>query len=169
MLFRLVITFLPKRKCLLISWLQSPSAVILEPRKIKSATISPSICHEVMGPDAMILVFWMLSSYYWCGKLWSIITLSFSGSRVHSLSQISFFIYNFFNITQILLTPISYAKPNRIVFCLLVTLRGIWDRRLPIPLHWKHGVLTTRTLGKSISPLSFVLFRVKLGLPWSSR
>ena len=57
MLSRLVITFLPRSKCLLISWLQSPFAVILEPRKIKSATVSPSICHEVMGPDAMILVF----------------------------------------------------------------------------------------------------------------
>ena len=60
MLSRLVITFLPKSKHLLISWLQSPSAVILEPKKIKSAaisTVSPSICHEVMGLDAMILVF----------------------------------------------------------------------------------------------------------------
>ena len=60
MLSRLVITFLPRSKYLLISWLQSPSAVILEPRKVKSATvstISPSICHYVMGPDAMILVF----------------------------------------------------------------------------------------------------------------
>ena len=56
-LSRLVITFLPRSKRLLISWLQSPSAVILEPKKIKSATVytvSPSICHEVMGPDAMI-------------------------------------------------------------------------------------------------------------------
>ena len=57
MLSRLVITFLPGSKRLLISLLQSPSAVILEPRKIKSNTVSPSICHEVMGPDAMILVF----------------------------------------------------------------------------------------------------------------
>ena len=60
MLSRLVITFIPRSKRLLISWLQSPSAVILEPRKIKSAivfTLSPSISHEVMGPDAMILVF----------------------------------------------------------------------------------------------------------------
>ena len=64
MLSRFVITFLPRSKCLLISWLQSPSAVILEPKKIKSdtvSTVSPSIFHEVMGPDAMILVFWMLS------------------------------------------------------------------------------------------------------------
>ena len=56
-LSRLVIAFLPRNRCLLISWLQSPSAVILEPQKIKSDTVSPSISHEVMGPDAMILVF----------------------------------------------------------------------------------------------------------------
>ena len=64
MLSRSVITFLPRSKNLLISWLQSPSAVIFEPRKAKSATVStvyPSICQEVMGPDAMILAFWMLS------------------------------------------------------------------------------------------------------------
>ena len=60
MLSRLVITFLPRSKRLLISWLQSPSAVILEPPKIKSdtvSTVSPSISHEVTGPDAMIFVF----------------------------------------------------------------------------------------------------------------
>ena len=60
MLSRLVITFLPRSKCLLISLLQSPSVVILEPLKIKSATVStvsPSVCHEVMGLDAVILVF----------------------------------------------------------------------------------------------------------------
>jgi len=64
MLSRLVITLLPRSKHLLISWLQSPSAVILEPAKIKSdmvSTVSPSISHEVMGPDDMIFVFWMLS------------------------------------------------------------------------------------------------------------
>ena len=64
MLSRFGITFLPRSKCLLISWLQSPSAVILELKKIKPATVStvyPSICHEGMGLDAMILVFWMLS------------------------------------------------------------------------------------------------------------
>ena len=60
MLSRLVIAFLPRSKCLLISWLHSPPAVILESKKIKSVTVSivsPSICHEVMRPDAMILVF----------------------------------------------------------------------------------------------------------------
>ena len=60
MLSRLVITFLPRSKCLLILWLQSPSPVILEPKKIKPVTLSilsPSICHEAMGPDVMILGF----------------------------------------------------------------------------------------------------------------
>ena len=64
MLSRFVIAFLPRSKCLLILWLQSLSPVILEPKKIKSVTAStftPSICHEVMGLDAMILDFWMLS------------------------------------------------------------------------------------------------------------
>ena len=60
MLSRLIIAFVPRSKCLLISWLQSPSAVILEPKKIKSvtaSTVSPSIYHEVIGPDAMIFAF----------------------------------------------------------------------------------------------------------------
>ena len=77
MLSRLAITFLPRSKRLLISWLQSTSAVILEPPKIKSDTVSivsPSISHEVMGADAMILVFWMLSFKSYLipplGELW---------------------------------------------------------------------------------------------------
>ena len=60
MLSGLIITFLPRSKCLLISWLQSPFAVILEPKKVKSdtvSTVSQSICHEVMGPDAMVFIF----------------------------------------------------------------------------------------------------------------
>jgi len=64
MLSRLVLAFLPRSKCLLTSWMQSPSGVILKPPKIKSVSVSivsPSICHEVTGLDAMILVFWMLS------------------------------------------------------------------------------------------------------------
>ena len=64
MLPRFVIAFLLRSKRLLISWMQSPSAVILEPKKIKFvtvSTVSPSICHEVMWPDAMIFVFWMLN------------------------------------------------------------------------------------------------------------
>ena len=64
MLSRLAIAFLPRNKCLLISWLQSPPTVIFKPRKIMSITVSivsPSICPEVMGPDAMVLAFWVLS------------------------------------------------------------------------------------------------------------
>ena len=64
MLSRLVTAFLTRSKHLLISWLQSPSAEVLEPKKMKSVTcliVSPSICHGVMGTDTMILVFWMLS------------------------------------------------------------------------------------------------------------
>ena len=64
MLSRLIITFLPRSKHLLISWLQSLSTVIVEPKKIKSVTVStlsPYLCHEIMGLDAMILVFWMLN------------------------------------------------------------------------------------------------------------
>ena len=67
MLSRFVIAFFPGSKCLLIWWLQSLSAMILEPKKIKSATafiFSPSICHEVIGPNVMILVLWMLSHPY---------------------------------------------------------------------------------------------------------
>ena len=63
MLSRVIIAFLPRSKYLVISWLQSPSAVVLEPQKIKFVTVSilsPSICHQVMGPDAMILVFLIL-------------------------------------------------------------------------------------------------------------
>ena len=69
MLPRFVIAFLPRSRCLLISWLRSPAAVILEPKKIKSVTVSivsPSICHEVMGPDAMIIIFecWILTQLF---------------------------------------------------------------------------------------------------------
>ena len=67
MLSRLVITFLPRGKCLLISWLKSPSSVILEPQKIKSdavSTVSPSISHEVMGPDASVMQIKITMSYH---------------------------------------------------------------------------------------------------------
>ena len=101
MLFRLVITFLPRNKYLLISWLQPQTAVIVEPPKIKSATVStvsPSICHEAMGPDAMILVFWMLSfkptfslsSFPFIKRLFS---CSFLAIRVVSSAYLSLLIF----------------------------------------------------------------------------
>ena len=79
MLSRLVIIFLSRSKHLLISWLQSPSAVILETKKIKSATVSPSSCQEVIGLDVMILVFWMLSLK---PTFHSLLSLSSRGSLV---------------------------------------------------------------------------------------
>ena len=93
MLSRFVIAFLPRSKHLLISWLQSPSAVIWEPPKIKSVTVSivsSSICHEVMGSDATILVFWMLSfkptfslsSYFFIRSL-------FSSSSLYAIRVVS--------------------------------------------------------------------------------
>ena len=98
----LVITFLPRSKCLLISWLQSPSAVILEPQKIKSVTVSTislSICHEVMGPDAMVLVFWILSfkptfslsSFTFIKRLFS--SSSLSATRVVSSAYLRLLIF----------------------------------------------------------------------------
>ena len=89
MLSRLVITFLPRSKRLLISWLQSPSAVILEPPKIKSATVSPSICHEVMGPDAMILVFLMLSLKPTFSLYFTFIKRLFSSSSLSAIRVVS--------------------------------------------------------------------------------
>ena len=92
MLSRFVIAFLPRNKCLLISWLQSPCVVILEPKKRKSvtaSTFSPSICLEVMGLDAMILVFWMLSSkpafsflFHPQEALWFLFTFCHEGSVI---------------------------------------------------------------------------------------
>ena len=98
MLSRLVINFLPRSKHLLISWLQTPSAVILELRKIKSLTVSPSICHEVMGPDAMIFIFWMLSfkltfslSFFTFKRLFS--SSSLSAIRVVSSAYLRLLIF----------------------------------------------------------------------------
>ena len=102
MLYRLIITFLPRSKCLLISWLQSPSAVILESPKINSVTvsiISPFICRKVMGPDAMILVFWMssfkstfsLSSFTFIKKLFS--SSSLSAIRVLSSAYLRLLVF----------------------------------------------------------------------------
>ena len=102
MLSRFVLAFPPSSKHLLISWLQSPSAVILEPKKIKTITvsiISPSIYHEVMGPDAMIFIFWMLSfkpafsfsSFTFIKRLFSFYLLS--AVRVVSSEYLRLFIF----------------------------------------------------------------------------
>ena len=101
MLSRLVIAFLPRSKSLLILWLQSPSAVILEPKNRKSLScsiVSQSICHEVIRPDAMILVFWMLSfkptfslsSFTFFKRFFS--SSSFSSRRVVSSAYLRFYL-----------------------------------------------------------------------------
>ena len=122
MLSRLVIIFLPRSKCHLISWLQSPSAMILEPKIIKSVTVSivsPSICHEVMGPDAMILVFWMLNykpafsfSSFTFKRLLS--SSSFSALRVVSSAYLRLLIF----LLAILIPAYSSSSP---VFCMMYT------------------------------------------------
>ena len=93
MLSRLVITFLSRSNHLLISWLQSPSAVILDPQKIKSdtvSTVSSSICHKVMGPDAMIFVFWMLSfKPTFSLSSFTLIKTLFSSSSLYAIRVVS--------------------------------------------------------------------------------
>ena len=117
MLSKLVITFLSRSKHLLISWLQSTSAVILEPPpKIKSvtvSTVSPSVCHEVMGPDAMILVFWMvsfkptfsLSSFTFIKRLFSSSLLS--AIRVVSSAYVGLLIF----LLAILISACASSSP----------------------------------------------------------
>ena len=116
MLSRLVIAFLPRSKHLLILWLQSPSAVILKPPKIKSltvSTVSPSICHEVMGLDAMILVFWMLSfkstfsfsSFIFIKRLFS--SSSLSAIRVLSSARLRLLIF----CLAILISAYASSRP----------------------------------------------------------
>ena len=93
MLSRLDIAFLPRSKRLLISWLQSPSAVILEAPKMKSVTVfivSPYICHEMMGPDAMILVFWMLSFKPTFSLYFTFIKSLSSSSSLSAIRVVSF-------------------------------------------------------------------------------
>ena len=112
---RLVINFLPRSMRLLISWLQSLSAVILEPQKIKSTTlssVSPSICRELMGPDAMILVFWMLSfkptfslSFTFIKNLFS---SSLSAIRVVSSAYLSLLIF----LPAILIASLCFLQPS---------------------------------------------------------
>ena len=115
MLSRLVIAFLPRSKHLLISWLQLPSAVILEPKKIKSLTVSivsPPICHEVMGLDAMILVFCMLSfkptfslsSFTFNKRLFSLL----SAIRVVSSAYLRLLIF----LPAILIPSLCFIQPG---------------------------------------------------------
>ena len=148
MLSRLVITFLPRSKRLLISWLQSPSAVILEPKKIKSATVStvyPSICHEVMGLDSMILIFWMLSfkltfslfSFTFIKRLFS---SSLSAIRVVSSAYLKLLIF----LLAILIPAYASSSPAFLMMYSAYTLNKQGDNiqpwRTPFPI-WNQSVV----------------------------
>ena len=159
MLSRLVITFLPRSKHLLISWLQSPSTMILEPRKIKSDTVSPSISHEVMGPDAMTLVFWMLnfkptfsiSSFTFIKRLFS--SSSLSALRVVSSAYLRLLIF-----LPVILTPAcASSSPGFLMMYSACMLRKQGDNMQPwhTPLRiWNQSVipcpvLTVASWGRS--------------------
>ena len=180
MLSRLVIAFLPRSKHLLISWLQSPSAVILEPPKIKSVTVSflsPSICHEVMGPDAMIFVFWMmsfkptfsLSSFTFIKRLFS--SSSLSAIRVVPSAYLRFLIF----LLAVLIPPCASSSP---AFCMMYSAyklnkQGdniqpwctpflIWNQSVPCPLLSVASWPTYRFLRRQIRcygiPMSWAIF-----------
>ena len=142
-LYRLIITFLPRSKHLLLSWLQSPSAVILEPKIIKSATvstISPSISHEVMGPYAMILVFWMLSyklsfsvsSFTFIKRLFS--SSSLSVIRVGSSAYLRLLT---FLPAILILACASFSPPFQIIYCASLLGEVFLKKTLESPLDCK--------------------------------
>ena len=116
MLSRLVIFFLPRSRHLLVLWLQSPSAMTLELKKIKSVyvfIVSPSICYEVMGPDAMIFVFWMLS--------------------LSQFFQLSFFILikRLFSSSSLSAIRVTSSAYLRLLIYLLAILIPAWDSSSP--------------------------------------
>ena len=113
MLSRLVITFLPS-KWLLISWLQLPSAVILETTEIKSVTVftvSPSTCYEVMGPDAMILVFWMLSFKPTFSLFSFPFSFLFSSSLLSAITVVSAYLRLLIFLLAILIPACASSSP----------------------------------------------------------
>ena len=134
MLSRFVIAFLPRSKCLLISWQQSPFAVILVPKEIKSVTVSivfPSICQEVIVLDAMILVFWMLSfkpafslsCFTFIKRLFSFSSLS--SIRVVSSAYLRLFIF----LLAILIDP-AYDSSS-LAFCMMYSAYKLNKQGLP--------------------------------------
>ena len=151
MLSRLVITFLPRRKHLLISWLQSPSAVILELPKIMSLTVSiasPSICHEVMGPDAMILVFWMLSfKPTFSLSSFNVIKRLFSSSSLSAIRVMSSAYLRLLIFLPAILIPACTSSAAAAAAKSLQSCPTLWDPRdgspagSPVP-----GILQARTL-----------------------
>ena len=157
MLSRLVITFLPRSKCLLISWWQSPSAVILQPQNIKSATVFPSTCHEVMGPDAMILDFWMLSfkpkfplySFTFIKRLFSFSSLS--AIRVVSSAYLRLLILKSRDITL----PTKVHLVKAMVF--------------PVVMYGCESSTIKKTEHQGIDAFQLWCWKRFLWVPWSTR
>ena len=179
MLSRLVITFLPRSKRLLISWLQSPSAVILEPKKIKSdtaSTVSPSISYEVMGPDATILVFWMLSfkptfslySLTFIQRLFS--SSSLSAIRVVSSAYLRLLIF----LPAILILACASSSPAFLMMYSAYKLSKQGDNMqpwcAPFPI-WNQSVVSCRVLTVASWPVyRFLKRQVRWsGIPISFR
>ena len=183
MLSRLVTAFLPRNKNFLTSWPQSPSVVILEPPKIKSVTVSivsPSICHEVMGPDAMILVFWMLSfkptfsflSFTFIKRLFS--SSSLSAIRVVSSAYLRLLIF----LPAILIPACASSSPEFILMYSTYKLNKqgdnkelwrtpflIWNPSVPCPVltvaSWPEYRFLRRQVKWSGIPISLRIFKRK--------
>ena len=176
MVSRLVITFLPRSKRLLILWLQSPSAVILEPKKITSSVVSPSICHEVLGLDAMIFVFWMLSfkstfslsSFTFIKRLFS--SSSLSAISVVSSAYLKLLIF----LPAILIPACAYSSPVFLMMYSAYKLNKQGDNIqpwcTPFPI-WNQSVFPCSVLtAASWSAYRFLKRRVRLsGIPISLR
>ena len=189
MLFRLVTTFLPRSKCLLISWLHAPSALILDPRKINPvtvSTVSPSICHEVMGPNVMILVFWMLSfkptfslfSFTFIKRLFS--PSSLSAIRVVSSAYLRSLIF----LPAILIPACASSSPAFLMMYSAYKLNTqgdnlqpwctpfpIWNQSIgPCPVltvaSWLAYKFLKRQVRWSVMPISFRIFH---SLLWSTQ
>ena len=122
-LSRLVIAFLPRNKGLLILWLQSPSTVILDPQKINYFTVSivfPSICHEVMELDAMILVFWMLSfKRAFSLSSFTFIKKLFSSSLLSAITVVSSSYLRLLIFLQVILIPLCASSTQHFTWCTL--------------------------------------------------
>ena len=188
-LSRLVIAFLPRSKCLLISWLQSPSTVILGPKKIKSVTVSivsPSICYEVIGPDAMIFIFWMLT-FKPAFSLFSFTFIKrlFSSSSISAISMVSSACLRWLIFFPKSLIPAcALSSPAFPMMCSAYKLNKEGDNiqpwRTPSPI-WNQSVVSClvltvaswptyrflrRQLRRSSIPISFRIFH---SLLWSTQ
>ena len=160
MLYRLVITFLPRSKHLLISWLQSPSRVILEPPKIKSVTVftvSPSICHEVMRPDAMVLVFLILSfKLTFALSSFTLIKRLFSSSLLSAIRVVSFAYQRLLTfLLEILIPACASSSPAFLMMYSAYKLNKLLSCSVMSDSLWPHGLQHARLPCPSPTPRAY--------------